>query len=300
MKRYPKLRYPGHEEVQDIDSTGSIVITEKLDGSNFRFTYTEDDGYTFGSRNTFGDSLNCDQFSDPIAYVEETCDVDTLVTLQEDYGQLVVFGEAMLPHTISYEWEQTPLFVGFDVWNIDKQVFHHTEHSKEIIEDIGLPFTPIIDEVAVDDLDGWDRGIPQSAYYDGKAEGIVMKNHDTSTYCKIVRDDFKEKRDIKFGGKNRSLSDTEKIVEEYVTPARVESVAHQLVDDGEWNTIELPMMEILPEAVLRDTMAEEGGNLVMQENVEIDTGELRSQVSKRCVGVIKHMMDKQTRQMLSA
>lgn len=297
MKRYPKLRYPGHDDVQNIDDTGSIVITEKLDGSNFRFTY--DDGFTFGSRNTFGDDLHRDQFSDPIEYIINTCNTDVLESIQSEYGQLVVFGEAMLPHTISYDWDQTPLFIGFDVWNIDNQVFHYTDQAQQFIENIGLPFSPIVDEIDVNDFIEWDSSsMPQSEFYDGPAEGVVLKNHNTGTYCKIVREDFKEKRDIKFGGKNRSLSNTERIVEEYVTPARVESVAHQLVDEGEWGTIELPMMEILPEAVIRDTMTEEGGTLVMEENIELDTSEFRSLTSKRCVGVIKRMMDKQQREIL--
>lgn len=51
------------------------------------------------------------------------------------------------------------------------------------------------------------------------------------------------------------------------------------------------MMEILPEAVIRDTMTEEGGTMVMEETVELDTGEFRSLVSKRCSNTLYEMIE---------
>lgn len=127
MEQYPKIRSLDHETVAEIDSAGSVVVTEKLDGANFRFTYDTSDGFTFGSRNTVGDALHHDQFLEPIDFINEACDVDALLSVQDEYGQLVVFGEAMIPHRISYDADRTPPFVGFDVWNVDRQIFHNTE-----------------------------------------------------------------------------------------------------------------------------------------------------------------------------
>lgn len=296
MKRYPKIRSLDHETVAEIDRAGSIVVTEKLDGANFRFTYDRTDGFIFGSRNTVGDALSHDQFHKPIHFINEACDIDALLSVQDEYGQFVVFGEAMIPHRISYDADLTPPFVGFDVWNVDKQTFYNTERSKELIAEIGLPFTPIVDTIPASDFEEWDPTIPQSAYYDDQAEGVVLKNHETETYWKIVRDAFKEKQhlgssdDRTFLETERSLSDTERIVKEYVTPARVESVAHQLVDDGRWSTIEFPMMKVLPKAVIRDTMTEEGGTLVIEEDIELNTSEFRSLVSKRCSHTLRKMV----------
>lgn len=294
MKRYPKLKYPEHEESKDLFSEGEVIVTEKLDGSNFRFTY--DGGFRFGSRNTYGEQLARDQFEGPIKFVQEKADQDELSALVDEYGELVFFGEAMIPHTISYDWSNTPEFIGFDVWNVDKEVFHHTDQAKEFFNAIGLPFTPILNRFPAQDGDSMDFDVPKSEYYDGLAEGLALKNHTTATYSKIVRDEFKEKSKQKFGAsKKKGLSDTELTVEEYVTPARVRSVARQLVADGKWSKIELPMMEILPEAVIRDMAQEEAGNLFMEENREIDTSEFRSLVSKRCVAVIRQMIDQRKR-----
>lgn len=125
----------------------------------------------------------------------------------------------------------------------------------------------------------------------------MLKNHETETYCKIVRDAFTEKQHLGSSDEHtvleteRPLSDTERIVEEYVTPARVESVAHQLVDDGRWSTIEFPMMKVLPKAVIRDTITEEGGTLVIEEDIELNTSEFRSLVSKRCSHTLREMVE---------
>lgn len=298
MLQYPKIKYPSDEDAEHLDTAGTIVVTEKLDGSNFRFVYDED-GFTFGSRRMAGDDLHRDQFEGPIEFVKAHVDTDELTSIQEEYGPLVFYGEAMIPHTISYDWEQTPEFIGFDVWNTNSEVFHHTDQACDFFEAIGLPFVPIVERIDVSEWDDDPMDVPKSEYYDGLAEGLVFKNHDTGTYSKQVRDEFKEKAKQKFGASSkRDLSDTERAVEEYVTPARVRSVAHQLVDEGRWDKIELPMMEILAEAVIRDMAEEEAGNLIMEENWELDTGEFRSLVSKRCVAVVKQIVDMRKREEL--
>ncbi len=285
MKRYPKL--PPYDSAAQVDlrSTGTIVVTEKLDGSNFRFTFDEVEGFTFGSRNTAGEQLHHEQFSEPISFIESNCDTDVLSSLQEDHGQLVFFGEAMVPHTITYDDDCTPAYVGFDVWNVETQKFYHTEQAKEIVETIGMPFVPVVDTIAAEAVEEWDPSIPDSVFYDGLAEGVVLKNHQAERYYKLVRAEFTEA--LKQGPKGTELTDTERIVEQYVTRARIETVAHQLIDDGAWETIELPMMEILPQAVIRDMIIEEGGSIVLEEDVELDTRELRSLVFEKCVYTIK-------------
>lgn len=296
MKRYPKLKYPDHEDSKGLTLGGEVVITEKLDGSNFRFTYTDSERFTFGSRNTYGDELNRDQFEKPIEYITENVDTDRISDLQSEHGKLTFFGEAMLPHTISYDWVETPMFVGFDVWSVESEIFLHSDHAREIFNGIGLEYTPVIDVVDAEELDPFGIEIPSSVYYDGLAEGVVLKNHSTGVYSKLVREEFKEKAKQTFGASSKQdLSDTELIVEQYITPARVRSVVHQLLDDGEYTELQMEMMEDLPERAIRDAMLEEGGNIVMTENVKLNTSEMRSIVSKRCVRVLRQMIDMEKR-----
>lgn len=301
MERYPKVRYPGEEETRGLFDAGEVYIQEKLDGSNFRFTLHEGE-FRFGSRNTEGDQLARDQFAAAIEFIKSTVDIETLKQHQADLGDLVYFGEAMNPHTISYDWDETPEFLGFDVWSVDDEVFLECDHAWELfVDDLGLPYAPIVDIVPASEWDEYDFEVPESAFYDGPAEGVVFKNHTTATYGKFVRDEFKEKSKQKFGASSKKdLTDTNLLVEEYVPPARVRSVAHQLIDDGEWSDLRMEMMEDLPLEVIRDMVDEEGSEIFIGESKTVDLGEFRSSVSSRCAGVLRQMIDHQAREELRA
>lgn len=299
MKRYPKLRPPGEEETRGLFADGTIVIQEKLDGANFRFTWEPGEGFTFGSRRTEGEGLNREQFEDAIEYIEENANESYLKTQYEDFGKLVYFGECMNPHTISYDWEATPDFLGFDIWSEDAQQFLTTMQVEGVFDDLGLPTAPIVATVNADNWENYDFECPESEYYDGLAEGVVFKNHSTSTYGKFVRDDFKEKNKQKFGkSKKEQESGAEKLAYQYITEARIEKTAYKLRDEGEYDDLKMEMMRDLPEAVIRDMAEEEAGNLFMDENWEVDIPGFRSTVSSRCAAVLRRLIDKQIKEAL--
>jgi len=301
MKKYPSLRYPGEQETVGLFSEGTVLIQEKLDGANFRFK-RDGDELVFGSRRTEGEGMNKDQFEDPIEFVRERVDEAGLLYVEEMFGQPVVyFGEAMMPHTLSYEWADTPGLVGFDVWLTEDEEFAEPRQAKKAFGKIDVPFAPILDVIEASEWDEYDFEVPQSAYGDVQAEGVVFKNPDTETYGKYVREDFKEKNKQKFGASSKKeLSDTQLLAEEYVPPARVRSVAHKLVDEGdtEWTELKMEMMRDLPEAVIRDMADEEAGNIFMEESKEIDIGDFRSEVSSRCAAVLRQMIDEKIQEEL--
>lgn len=301
MKKYPSLNYPGDSGTEGLFTEGIIVIQEKLDGANFRFTWEPEDGITYGSRRTWGDGLNKEQFHDPIRYVDSHADREALSEQHDEHGQLVYFGEAMLPHTISYDWEETPDFLGFDVWSVEAQEFLPVNQTYHLFEEIGLPKAPLIDKVNADNWDDYDFEVPESQYFDGKAEGVVFKNHTTDVYAKYVREDFKEKNKKTFGKpKKYQESGAEKLAYQYITEARIEKAAYRLRDEGEWDydSLKMEMMRDLPEEVIRDMADEEAGNVFMEENWEIDTQEFRSVVSSRCAEVLRRMIDRRVKEEL--
>jgi len=299
METYPKLRYPGEEATQGLFASGSIVIQEKLDGSNFRFTWEPDTGFTFGSRRTEGEGLHRDQFADAIEYVEENVSEVELRSQHNEFGKLVYFGEFMNPHTISYDWEGTPDFIGFDVWSEDAQNFLTTGLVQSLFDGLDLPTAPIVTTVSADEWDDYDFECPESEYYDGKAEGVVFKNHTTDTYGKYVREDFKEKSKQTFGpSKKSSLNDTERMVYAYITEARIRKAIYRLQDE-EGKKIRMEMMaEGLPQEVISDFVDEEGFNVFMNENWKIGIGEFRSIVSSRCAEVLRREVDKKVKEEL--
>lgn len=303
MRKYPKIRYPSDEESTGVFATGDIVIQEKIDASNFRFTHqrnldqeywSEDRDIAFGSRNVQFKNQRDEnkQFAEIIEYVRETVDEADIRSLEEAHGgSLTFFGEAMNPHTLEYDWENSPAFIGFDVWNeTDEYWLTHTEMERAF-DRLGLETAPIIDIVSAEAWDSYSVDVPESEYGDVTAEGLTFKNYDTQTFSKFVREDFKEKSKQKFGKpKKHQATGAEKLSYQYITNARIEKAAHKLVDEGDYDCLKMEMMQDLPEFVIRDMAEEEAGDLFMEERWEVDIAEFRSITSGRCASVLKHMI----------
>lgn len=130
FKKYPKVRRPGHSKTDglfDMDEQ-ELIITEKLDGNNFRFQ-RDGDELRFGSRNV---DLGTDpeqvggMFEQVSDYLVETVDPEKIEDLEElwtdmyhdcDSATLTLFGENAVQHTISeYDWNEVPQFNLFDVY----------------------------------------------------------------------------------------------------------------------------------------------------------------------------------------
>jgi len=305
MIKYPSIRYPNDEDSKGVFASGDVVIQEKLDGGNFRFTHqdnldeeyhTSERNIVFGSRNVQFKHIRDEnkQFERPMEYVRENVDPKYIEDVQDWHnGALTFFGEAMTPHTLEYDWENTPGFVGFDVYHEDDERWlTHTEMERAF-EHIGLPVTEVVDIVSAEAWDDYDFSVPQSEYGEVDAEGVMFKNYDTQVFAKFVRDDFKEKNKKTFGAsKKQQTEGAEKLSYQYVTNARIEKQAHKLVDEGDWSSLKMEMMRELPEAVIRDMAEEEAGNIFMGESWEVDIADFRSLTSSRCASVLRQMIQK--------
>ena len=79
----------------------------------------------------------------------------------------------------------------------------------------------------------------------------------------------------------------------FVTEARIMKEAHKLVDEGEYDSLRMEMMEDLPRRVLQDIMEEEGWNLLRDEHnfkCEFDEhfkSSVRSKASRMCARTLK-------------
>lgn len=306
MKRYPKLRYPGEPETEGLFADGTVYAQEKLDGANFRFMleehldeqfHTEDRDFVFGSRNVVykNGKDESKQFSHAIEYVRENIEPSWIQLLEAGVDQpIVLFGEAMHPHTLEYDWDAAPSVVLFDVWQVEDEEWLHPEKVAVACQMMEFPHAPIVEKIDCEDLDGYEFEAPRSAFGDVKAEGLALKNPDTGVRGKWVREDFKEKAKETFGkSKGQQESGAERLSYQYITNQRIRKNAHKLVDEGEWDGLQMEMMEDLPEAVIRDMADEEGGNIFMEENWEVDIADFRSMTSSRCAKVLKKMINEE-------
>ena len=156
FNKYHKIRMLGHEENADIfsDPSSEIVIQEKIDGANFRFAFNGDK-IIFGSRtqqltSDEGEETNiaknfrrCCQFVN-----KQTADLG----LRKKYGGLIFFGECCVKHSLNYNWDTIPPYLGFDIFHIETGRYYNYEDVKKIFEELNLEVVPEVWVGKVKDL----------------------------------------------------------------------------------------------------------------------------------------------------
>ena len=267
-------------------------MTEKVDGANFSF-YVENDILYFCSHNqNLTDSDQIAKTGIPKGWKGITPILESWKHDPTMFNpDLYYYGESMQKHTISYD--NIPDFVGFDILDINDDKFLDWNTVKRLFEKLGLEFIHVICELDTNKeitIDYLKFLYQKSAYKGGLAEGIVIKQYDTQLMAKIVDDEFKEKNRKVFGdseSKKEKLSNEQKILDVYGTPARIKKIIHKLHDEG--NEIEMQMMQILFNRVVEDILEEE--IIEIYHNYSgINFKILNNLVSKRCVSILKQVI----------
>lgn len=289
MKKYPKILRLGHVDTTDIleDKDDIICIQEKVDGANNR-VYIGEDKLTFGSRNQIIGS-NVDEMPQMFRRAAEyviKCVSDS--GNMHKYTGLTLIGECMVKHSINYNWDATPAFIGYDVRNEDGEYLDAME-AKQIFESLGLPFIPIVYYGKISECDDVTF-VPQSQYYNGEAEGVVIKNTSKQMFAKIVTDTFKEvhRKEMGASGRQSSINDNEKFINKYCTDARIEKNIFKLRDEQDV-AIDMPMMMQLPTMVYQDII-EENWSEILNSNMKLEMKMIRKMVSKQCAKHLRRML----------
>lgn len=292
FRKYPKIKYLDDEETKDIfaDDDDEIIVEEKADGASARF-YVKDGKIFFGSRNKpIGDS---DEMIDGnwrrwTEYVKKK----VIPNLDELPRCAVIFyGEAMLRHTINYDWEKIPPFLGFDVMTVGDGKFVDYDEKVSIFENADLPIVSLIKRVKAKELRDAkldDDFVPKSQYYDGWAEGVVFKNYKKQIFGKMVTAKFKE-TNKKIWGTSKKFAETnnEAVVATYCTNPRIDKCIFKLIDDG--HKLELSMMSHLPKMVYTDIFEENWRDICLSQ-WSVNFKEIRKLVNKRCFEVLKQVI----------
>lgn len=322
FKKYGKIRRPGHSSVQNLfaDESHPFIITEKMDGNNFRFQ-RDGNELRFGSRKV---DLGTDvgeiggMFDDVSTYLNETIDVDQLRALEDEWSSLfgsepdvsfVLFGENAVQHTIDeYDWDLVPQFQLFDVWvqyggengewlpwysqqTIDEG---DTDFSvKGIADELGIFTVPVVETTVVgefiDDHGLEDYEVPESVYRDdgGPAEGVVFRNMETGTKAKYISEEFAERhRSAKSKDMDADQStdfDHHTFLSKHVTNRRIEKNIAKLLEepDNDYEDLEMRIMADLHIRVWRDVWAEDYEEII-EENWVLDLDQLHNRVANKC------------------
>ncbi|WP_312621116.1 RNA ligase family protein [Haloarcula sp. 1CSR25-25] len=144
MKQFPSI--PRIDDPpEELFYEGHLWILETVDGRNMRFQLQNSELVQFGDRSGVYDDPNTmpDPYRHAVRYVRENLNRGSLRCAVDDVEAYVFFGEAMHHHTINYDWEQTPSFLGFDVWSTaHKRSTHRTSSKESSVSSGSSPSTP--------------------------------------------------------------------------------------------------------------------------------------------------------------
>lgn len=308
FKKYPDIERLGSEDNKDIlnFNEDTLVIEEKVDGGNGSFWLEEDNTIHFGSRNR---DLTLENDSKAFARQQiqlkehlENLDKEN-IKLNPDY---IYYIEWMMKHTIAYT--SAPFVIGLDIrlkraMNQEGFGFFLGRDAKEQeFKRIGIECVPLVwrgttkevKELNIKDL------IPKSKYYDGFAEGIVIKNYcrkhpneNHQLYAKLVRDEFKEDNKAVFGKLKGQITDTYKVVEEFCTDTRIRKAVLKFINEDN-QILDLKLMSKVPSYVIKDILKEEF-SIIYEKYKFIDFKELKRKVPKKCLKIIIEMMIENTK-----
>jgi RNA ligase. len=241
MKQFPKLKYPSHPSTDGL-SEGKIMVTEKIDGANFRFTWNEDHDLIIGTRNH---EYHEDSEDLPKAFEHAVEFIQDEAGYEPFYRDYTFFGEANHLHTIEYEGveyevphsgpahfgEGYPNVVIFDAYH-DQDGWLDWHRVTAAAKVLDIPVVDVVEEGTIDEI---DAEIPSESMFGGPPEGVVLRRWDGAVRAKKVSEDFKESHRGGGGASSQTFSDEEADAREfvwtYITRARIEKQAHKLVDE---------------------------------------------------------------------
>jgi hypothetical protein len=295
--KYTKIKIVGHEDNKDIFSNpeDEIVLQEKMDGANFRFMITKEGNIIFGSRtqqltSDKGEDTNLEKnFRRCAEFVRDSIKKNEPVP--ENIKHLIFYGECMVRHTMAYDWENIPTYLGFDIYDLRTGKYLDYNVIKVIFEQLGLEMVPFLGEFPAKHFKKIDDGfVPKTLYpslssKDRQAEGVVFKNYSKQIFAKYVREKFKEKNKEVFGtSKKFAKTDDDYFLAVYCTNARIDKCIFKLIDFGK--KLDMTMMGDLVKLVYKDIW-EENWQEISTSKKKIDLLNLKKLVSKRCLEVLK-------------
>lgn len=261
-----------------IKDSDLIHVSEKLDGSNASIGYdaTTDEVVCFSRKKQLTPENNLRGFYEFVMSIPKD-----LIRRQTQDGRLIIFGEWLVPHSVSYPNEAYNHFYIYDIWDtatkswksqIEVQIVVHTFKMQHV--DVRTPKSFYFGF-----FKGWEHLyslVGQTAIgAQPCGEGIVIKNQsrlynssdEEPAYIKIVSEKFSEVHEKK-PKKLPSLEELEKKKEQeelaktIITERRIQKFIEKMVDNGilpeDWDERCLGLIsKQLPREIYHDCLSEE-------------------------------------------
>lgn len=176
MKRYPSL--PDLADApDDLLAGGHLWLQEQVAGRHLRLRMDDSGLLTFGDRETTFPSGEVPvPYGHAVWHVREAFDRDAFRDAA-DPDRFVFFAQATVNVGLDYDWARTPPVLGFDVWDAGRETFLPADAVERAFDRLGLaPVNAFEKEVPVRDFHPGRYAVPDSAWYDGPARGVVVRN----------------------------------------------------------------------------------------------------------------------------
>ncbi|SEV89222.1 hypothetical protein [Halobacterium jilantaiense] len=214
--------FPALPDVADVPESlfdgGHLWVQEWVPGGLLRFRLQPSGLLSFGDdRRAFGDGIPLG-YRHAVSHVRESFDRQRLRDALDDVSEAVFFGVATRHEGLDYDWDRTPSFLGVDVWTPDGG-FRPPDAAEALFEELGLaPVTAVAKELRADSFDPASYALPESAWRDGEAAGVLVRNK-TGDRGRLVRG---WERPEAYRGDESDLA------AELATDARIEAAAARL------------------------------------------------------------------------
>jgi hypothetical protein len=269
VKQYPPIPTVGAASLPAFE--GHLWLLELVEGSLLRFQLRESGAIRFGGER--GVYANADAVPRPcrraVRHVRERLDREALRAAVDDVTAHTFVGWATHRERIAYDWDRLPPFLGLDVWAADAGAFRPPDAAEGIFTHLGLEaVNAVAREVRSRDFDPRSYELPPSAWYDGPAAGVVIRDK-RGNRAQLENSGISEPS----GGP--SAADASELVDAIATDRRFERVVARLDELGRG-----PTVDQLRDRVLEDAYREEHGRLFVGEGT-IDESAVRSEVARR-------------------
>lgn len=248
--KYQHLERLGSVEVEGI-LDGTCYVFPKIDGTNASVWFENGQLMAGSRKRVLSRDADNHGFYD---YVMKFSNFTTFHDIFNEYPDLVIYGEFLVPHTLkTYRPDAWRKFYAFDVYHKELERYLTYEEYSPILELFGIEFIrplKIIKNPTIEDVLSAQKA---NTYLIGDGlgvgEGVVIKNYSfvnkfgRVTWAKVVANEFKEKP-IKAIGPNEAERDVieQRIVDKYVTEHMVNKEYAKLAAEDGWSSKLIPRL----------------------------------------------------------
>ena len=282
MHSFPPLAHVDDAPDELLDS-GHLWLLESVAGAPLRFRLLESGLVEFGDADRVYDAPDDlpPQYQHAVRHIRETLNREALRAAVDDVEAIVFFGEAMQYRGVDYDWARTPSFLGTEIWSAEAGQFRPPDAVDGIFGRLGLDgLNPIAQEVRARDFHPATYEIPTSAWYEGPAAGVVIRDksgHRARLPNPGVRDDTGVRDDEPADGSTTFETTAAALADRYDSRQRLARLREQLTEMGRPVTVDALLERTLESAFRElDPRLFESGR-----ETSLDRGAFRTELAGR-------------------